>query len=140
MELQVAGSAVALLAPYLAEAGKAGAKKAGEAAWGKARQLVQLIQNKFAGQPYAEQTLERLKEKPDSPGRRTALTNLLAEEMETDSDFAASVTRIVRSITTRKTEVRQDVRGNQNITVGGDVSGSTLGIGDEAPRRPRRER
>ena len=75
---QLAMQAVVLLAPYLTEAGKAVAKEAGEAAFNQVGALVSVIRRKFSSDKdtYAQQTLERLEQQPESEVRRQTLAEV----------------------------------------------------------------
>jgi cytochrome c551/c552 len=114
---KIAGTAIALLGPYLAEAGKALAKEASEQLADKVGALYQKIKNKFKGDAYAEQTLARVEEKPDSAGRQDALRTILTEKMEEDEVFAKAIRRLV--------EESEQIRD-------GDVINQQLNISDEA--------
>src|SRR5260370_248569 len=91
----IATGAIAVLGPYLAEAGKGFAKKAGESLAEKAGSLYGIIKTKFAGDSDAEQALVVFESKPESPGRVLALKEVLTEKMNGDPDFAAEVNKLV---------------------------------------------
>ena len=57
--------------------------------------LYQAIKKRLGGDAYAEQTLTRAEEKPESEGRQAALKEVLAEKMEENADFAETVRRLV---------------------------------------------
>ncbi|MGC9084548.1 MAG: hypothetical protein ACP5ME_15410 [Anaerolineae bacterium] len=94
---QIAAAAAALLGPYLAKAGEALAKKAGEAAWAKVEALYQAIRRKFAADrdDYAQKTLQRLEEQPSSEARQAALADVLAEKAQADPAFARQLAALV---------------------------------------------
>jgi hypothetical protein len=94
----IATAAVTFLAPYLAKAGEALAKSVGEQLLGKMGDLYRAIKKKFKGDNYAEQTLVRVEEKPESEGRQVALAEVLADKMEADSDFAHLIRQLVEEI------------------------------------------
>jgi len=100
---QVAATATALLTPllpYLVKAGEKAAEEAGKkfgaAAWEKAEALYKAIREKFAGDAYAEETLKRAAEKPDSEGRRAALAEVLTEKAKSDSRFGQQLARLTQ--------------------------------------------
>jgi hypothetical protein len=98
---QLALSAVTLLVPYLAKAGESIANEAGGAAVAATKALYVAIRSRFHSDddPYAQQTLERLEEKPDAAGRQSALASVLAEHAEEDSAFADELKRLVEEVT-----------------------------------------
>ena len=75
---------VGLITPYLAQAGEVVAKKAGEAAWIKMKELYSRVKDGMEGDDYAQQTLKRLEEKPQSETRQQALAGVLEEKMQED--------------------------------------------------------
>ena len=130
MDVQVmATAAMALLSPYLAKAGEAFAKEAGEKLVEKASALYQAVKKKLKGDPYAEQTLARAEEKPASEGRQAALKDVLTEKMEEDADFAATVRQLVEEA--KAADTRNVIAwGERSVAVGRDVTGSTIITGD----------
>src|SRR5262249_28610976 len=96
----LAAAAVGLLAPYLTEAGKAAAKKAGEGAGGQLDALLSAILRKFGLEQdaYASQTLSRLEQQPDTESRRRALADVVAEKAEADPDFKLELERLVEAV------------------------------------------
>jgi hypothetical protein len=89
-------SLAALAAPFVIKGAEAFSNTAGEKLGGKIDQLTQAVVNRFKGDPYAEQTLARAKEKPESETRQGALKEVLAEKIEDDSDFAAVVRKLLK--------------------------------------------
>lgn len=126
----IAAGAAAVLGPYLAEAGKGFAKKAGEALAEKASNLYQTIKAKFADDPDAEQALALVESKPDSKGRLLTLKEVLAQKMNGDPEFAEAVNRLV--VEARKSDVHNVIAiGERNVAVGGDAIGSTIITGND---------
>lgn len=125
----IAAGAVAILTPYLAEAGKGFAKKAGESLAEKAGGLYEAIKAKFKGDPDAEQALSLVEAKPESQGRQMALQELLVERMNADSGFAGVVADLVEQA--KKADTGNIiVFGNRNIAAR-DVKDSTFITGDQ---------
>jgi hypothetical protein len=125
----IAAGAIAILSPYLAEAGRGFAKKAGENLAEKANSLYETIKAKFTGDRDAEQALALVEAKPASQGRLLTLEEILTERMTADADFAATIERLVDEA--KKADSRNViVFGERNISTGGDVRGSTLITGD----------
>lgn len=92
--ISIAGLA-GLAAPYVAKGLDALTKSAGEKIGGVIGDLCQSVADKFKGDSYAEETLARAKEIPDSEERQGALKSVLAEKMKADPDFAEKVKKLV---------------------------------------------
>lgn len=123
----IATSAVAALTPYLVKAGTVAAEKLGEKLPEAIENLYNAIRKKFKSEPYAEQTLTRAVEKPESPGRQAALADVLAEEMEKDAEFAATLEKIME----RVEESSAGDRIDQSVNVSGKSGDITvIGKGD----------
>ncbi len=129
--VSLTAAALALLSPYLAKAGEAFAGKAGTVLADKAGALYQALKKKFEDDPYAEQTLTRVEEKPESEERQAALKGVLAEKMGNDPGFAETVRRLVEEAEAAKPgSVTQNVSGNRNVVVGRDITASNISTGD----------
>jgi Domain of unknown function (DUF4062) len=125
----LAAAAISILTPYLSEAGKGFAQKFGGNLAEKAGKLYQAIKNKFTGDAYAEQTLGRVEEKPDSEGRKSTLEQVLLEKLQEDSDFAQLLRRLVEEAKTADTRNVFAI-GNRSVAVGGNLQNSTVFTGD----------
>ena len=88
-------SLAALAAPVLAKGAEAFTKTAGEKLGGKIVELCQSVVDKFKGDSYAEQTLARAKEMPESEDRQSALNGILTEKMNADSGFAEELKNLL---------------------------------------------
>jgi hypothetical protein len=84
-------SLAALATPILAKGAEAFTKTTGEKLGGKVVELCQAVVDKFKGDSYAEQTLARVKEMPESEDRQSALKGILTEKMKADSGFAEDI-------------------------------------------------
>jgi hypothetical protein len=104
-------SIAALAAPYLAKGADALSKTAGEKIGGLVSDLCQAVANKFKGDSYAEKTLDRAKEEPESKGRQEALKEVLKEKMEDDQDFAEKVKNLMDEVKREDSRTRFDQRG-----------------------------
>lgn len=95
--MEIAAAAVALLAPYLAEAGKSIAGKAGDAAAAGIAALHERLRHRFRDDDdaYAQQSLTRLEEEPADERRQRALADVLAEKAEADAAFAEELRELV---------------------------------------------
>lgn len=120
----IAASAMSFLMPLLVKAGEAAAQKAGVAAWEKAKQIQAAIKRKLSGDAYAEQTLKRVEEEPDSQERQAALKGILAEKLKEDPEFSASLMQMLdeaeKARPEQKIDQRVSVSGQGRI--GGDVN------------------
>jgi len=128
--LTLAMTTVGMLAPYLAAASQAAAKKAGEAAWTKLEGLYTAIKNKLTGHDFGTQALTRLAEQPQSQLRQAALADVLEEQLKADGAFMATLQRLVTEAKTAgaDTHIEQDISISgqardvtQIGTVGGNV-------------------
>lgn len=104
-------SIAAIAAPYLAKGAEALAKTAGDKIGGVIGDLCQSVANKFKGDSYAEQTLARAKEKPDSKATLGVLQEVLAEKMEKDADFAEKIQKLVDALEKGGSRTAFDQRG-----------------------------
>jgi hypothetical protein len=124
----IAAGAIAVLAPYLAEAGKGFAQKAGESFAEKAGSLYGIVKAKFAGDSDAQQALAVFESKPESPGRVMALKEVLTEKLNGDPDFAAAVNELVEEA--KRSDSRSVIIfGDRNIATSGATE-STFTTGD----------
>ncbi len=86
-----------------AKGAQALAGKAGERLGGRpAGDLSRLVAGKFKGDSYAQQTLARAQEKPDSKQRQAALQEVLAEKMQIDPAFSPTAQRCLPSISLKR--------------------------------------
>ena len=116
----------------MAKGAEAFTKTAGEKLGGKVVELCQAVADKFKGDSYAEQTLARVKEMPESEDRQSALKSILSEMMNADSVFAEEIKTLLDKMSKdgATTHIAFDQRGQ---TVGtqtniGNVQG-TMNIG-----------
>ena len=121
-------SLAALATPFLAKGAEAFTKTAGEKLGGKIVELCQSVADKFKGDSYAEQTLARAHEMPESEDRQSALKGVLTEKMRIDSGFAEEIKKLLDEVSKDavSTQVafdqrRQTVGTQTNI---GNVHGS----------------
>jgi hypothetical protein len=121
-------SLAALATPFLAKGAEAFTKTAGEKLGGKVVELCQAVVDKFKGDSYAEQTLTRAKEMPESEDRQIALKGVLTEKMKADGDFTEKIKKLLDGMQkdAASTHIAFDPRGQ---TVGtqtniGNVQGA----------------
>jgi len=125
-------SAAAIAAPFVAKGAEAFSKTAGDKLAGKAAELFRAVADKFSGDSYAEQTLDQVKEIPESKGRLGALSVVLVEKMEFDPDFAEKIRGLVNEAQNERSDKifnfsGQTVHGNQTVI---DTVHGTVNIGD----------
>jgi Lhr-like helicase len=125
--IEIAGSVVALLAPYLVKAGESAAQEMGKTGFGKVKAIYQAIAQKFSRDNYGQQALKRLEEKPLDEKRQRALIDLLEEKVTEDPEFAKKLAALVENVTEGKptnqfvTQIFGTV--GKNVTIG-DVQGN----------------
>jgi hypothetical protein len=114
----LAGSAVVLLAPYLAEGGKELAKKVGGEAGDRIVRLYDKIKAKLTGG--GAEALEDLKKQPEDADSQAALRVQIKDALEADPAFQAEVAKLVAEIETRDGDtIRKliaNVTGDRNVT------------------------
>ena len=84
----IATTVVAFLAPYLAEGGRAVAKKAGEA-------LVGALERRFKGQPVPQTALDDFKADPQDGDNQGALRKELKKALAADDEFLAELAQLL---------------------------------------------
>ena len=87
----IAAMTVNVIGPHLAKAGEALVKEVGQVALDAMKSIYSTVKEALAGDSYAEETLERLEEDPQSESRLTALESLLEERLQADQEFAATL-------------------------------------------------
>jgi len=94
--ITISSAAIALLSPYLAKTGEAIAKKVGEAAWEKAKEIHQAIRERFRKEQddYPSQTLEHFERDPEK--RKGAMKEALTEVLDKDPDFSHALATLLR--------------------------------------------
>jgi hypothetical protein len=106
-------SLAALATPFLAKGAEAFTKTAGEKLGGKVVELCQAIADEFKGDSYAERTLARANEMPESKDRQSSLKGVLTEKMRIDSGFAEEIKKLLDEVSkdAASTQVAFDQRG-----------------------------
>ena len=94
----LAASAVAILAPYLVEAGHEFAKETGKAAGGKIGALYTALKNRFKRKSSGKEALSELEAHPDNEDARAALRLQLTKQLMADKTFADSLRKILAEI------------------------------------------
>lgn len=91
--LTLAGSAVALLSPYLAKAGESAAGKVGEAATEAGGKLLDWLQVKLDGR--GKEALDDLKARPGAEDNQADLRKQLAKTLEANPALAAELAALL---------------------------------------------
>lgn len=124
--MEVAAAAVAVLIPYLSQAGGAIAEQAGQAAVAGMKDLYAAVRRKFDADPdvAARSTLRELEEQPEDEARQAALIRVLVEKAAADPSFAEELSALMQGVTQGRTV-------NQFLTqvYGGNV-GKVINIGE----------
>ena len=114
----LAGSAVVLLAPYLAEGGKELAKKVGGEAGDRIVRLYDKIKAKLTGG--GAEALADLEKQPEDADSQAALRVQIKKALEADPAFQAEVAKLVNEIETRDGDTIHkliaNVTGDRNVT------------------------
>ncbi|MEL7419894.1 MAG: hypothetical protein AAGK10_15170 [Cyanobacteria bacterium J06555_3] len=99
--IQIATSAVSIIAPYFAKLIDAGIQKTGENIVDTTANICQSIGNKINSDndEYAQKTLQRFEEKPSVESRQRALIDILVEKMEDDLEFAEELNQGIENTT-----------------------------------------
>ena len=99
--MEIAGSVVAVLSPYLAQAGGALAATAGEGVATLIKDLYRLVRRKFDEDRESDgrATLRDLEEEPADRPKQKALKRALAERVNADQAFANELASALEKIT-----------------------------------------
>ena len=128
----LASAAVTLVTPYLAEAAKAGAKKAGEAAAAGVGALWSTLRTRLTSAG-ATTKVEKLEAAPEDPKRRTILAGELEELFEADPTFRAEIAKLVEELgggsAVGEQRLQQVGRDNIGVQAVGDNKISIRGRG-----------
>jgi hypothetical protein len=122
-------TAVQLITMFLSSAGEGFAKKAGEKLLEKTEEIYSAVKDVFTAGEYGGLTLLRLSEAPHDERRQQAMRDVLAEKMESEPDFAERLTKLVDEALVADTNGLL-IKGGRNVTIGGNVSSSTISTGD----------
>jgi hypothetical protein len=130
----------AFLAPFLPTLVKAGEQVVGRAAeavadeaFTYARALWERLKPKVEEKPAAQEAAEEVAARPDDDDALAALRLQLRKLLEEDQQLASDLTRIWEEAQAANV-VHVTASGERSVAVGGDVSGSTIITGDQAPR------
>lgn len=123
MSIELAAAAVALLAPYLTEAGKEVAKTVGKETAEGGFKLLSWMREKLTGR--GKEALQELEEKPDSQLNQDDLRTQLAKLLEKQPELASQLRALMEEARTPGEAMNQNVgaggkaiqtKGNQNTS------------------------
>jgi hypothetical protein len=123
------GTIAAAATPILIKGVEMFSQKLDEKASEEIDRLYQTIRKKLNGDFYAEQTLDRAKQMPESKGRQAALEEVLAEKMKEDPDLAENVRRLVE-ITKLSGVGNVTAYGERSVAIGGEAKDSIIITGN----------
>lgn len=127
--MDLATETAALVAAFLSSVGQ----RAGEAMVDKLAELYHRVKTAVQDHGFAEQALERLAARPEDQHRRASVADALAELIESDPHFAASLARLVADarLAVGGTMISESgaVAQDDLIMEGGYVAGRDLHIG-----------
>ena len=109
----VAASVVSVVAPFVSIGAEAFAKRAGEAAAGKAGELVALLKQRWAGDREAEAGLALFQSQPKR--YTSAVADIVRTRLEADPVFAADVRTLLDELGP-KIRVIQKIRVAEHVT------------------------
>lgn len=130
----------AFLAPFLPTLVKAGeqvveraASAASDEAFTYAKALWERLKGKVGERPAAQEAAEDVASRPDDEDALAALRLQLRKLLEEDEELAGELAGIWKKAEAANV-VRVTASGERSVAVGGDVTGSTIVTGDQAPR------
>ncbi len=104
-------------------------QRGGERLFERMEDAIQNVRQKLKGDTFAEQTLERAIENPESEERRAALQDVLIEKMGKDNSFIESLKQLIQYV--KQADTNQVLALSQrSVAIGGDVKESTIITGD----------
>ncbi|MBI3246826.1 MAG: hypothetical protein HYZ50_09990 [Deltaproteobacteria bacterium] len=126
----LAATAVTCLVPFLTEAGKAVAKRVGDAATDKTVQLYTFLKSKLTS-PGASEALAKLEKTPDEADRQTLFRLTLKDVLVDDPQFREELAVLLKALAPATSGVTQSahVVGNENEVVQVSGAGNTVTMG-----------
>ena len=127
----LAATAVGYLTPYLAEAGKEGAKKLGGAAVDRAVRLLGFLREKLRGTE-GERALAEVEAQPGDQLNQAVLQKHLRDRLAADPALREELRALVEALPEATAEQRMAIQGNQNVGVQAAGSGINVNVGRRA--------
>lgn len=109
----LAAKAIDLLAPYIAKGGEEFARLAGEAAYEKCKNLLDVLRRSWQGDDEASTNLKLFNDKPER--YKPIIEEILKEKMDKNKDLAAEIQKIIEDVGTNL-EVIQRIKVGEKIT------------------------
>jgi hypothetical protein len=126
----LATTAVTCLVPFLTEAGKAVAKRVGDAATDKTVQLYNFLKTKLTS-PGASEALTKLEKTPDQTDRQTLFQLTLKDVLVDDPQLRDELAALLEALAPEAGGVTQtaNVVGNENEVAQVSGTGNTVVMG-----------
>ena len=124
----LAATAVGYLAPYLAEAGKEGAKRIGGAAADGAVRLLGFLRDRLRGTD-GETALAEVEAQPADPLNQAVLQKHLRDRLAADPGFRDELRGLVEALPAPTAEQRMAIQGDQNVGVQAAGRGINVNVG-----------
>lgn len=140
--ITLAAAAVGILAPFLGKIAEGGLARAGETLGDTVTEglgnLHQAIRRRLGRDTYAQGILTGAEEQPDDPRRLAALEGVIAEAIERDPEFAASIGALLeeaRAAGAQTIQVNDSgaVAGGNITITGTNVAARDLYLGGSRP-------
>ena len=112
--LTLATAVVNLLAPFLPKLGEMVSKTVLDEAQESLKSILAALKKKIAGNAYAEETLKRMEDQPQSPSRQAAMIGVLEEQIQGDPAFANTLQMLIEAAKGSSTD-----QISQKVTVSG---------------------
>jgi hypothetical protein len=127
MSIELAAAAVALIAPYLTEAGKEAAKTTGKETAEASLRLLGWMREKLGGR--AKEALTELEEKPDSQINQDDLRTQLAKLLTKQPALVPELRTLLSAAQTGTSSLTQNVgAGGQGIQVEGNQNRASISV------------
>jgi hypothetical protein len=127
MSIELAAAAVALIAPYLTEAGKEAAKTMGKETAEASLRLLGWMREKLGGR--AKEALTELEEKPDSQINQDDLRTQLAKLLTKQPALVPELRTLLSAAQTGTSSLTQNVgAGGQGIQVEGNQNRASISV------------
>ncbi len=124
----LAATAVGYLTPYLAEAGKEGAKRVGGAAADGAVRLLGFLRDKLRGTE-GEKALAEVEAQPADQLNHAVLQKHLRDRLAADPALRDELRALVEALPEPSADQRMAIQGNQNVGVQAAGSGINVNVG-----------
>jgi hypothetical protein len=125
MSIELAAAAVALITPYLTEAGNEAAKTMGKETAEASLRLLSWMREKLGGR--AKEALTELEEKPDSQLNQDDLRTQLAKSLEKQPDLIPELQTLLSAAQTHAPSLTQNVRAHgQGIQIAGNQNRASI--------------